>query len=174
MVHHGQEKRFVADKRLGGRSRASVAPFPVLCEDEIDRAAPPLRDALKVGSHAVRIGAEHDHEPIDAHISKLGDGALRQGKASYTDLRFGNGVRTVQPASIAGVIRIAWGTRQKLYHTKNTSRAGTFCSTIRRWRPGTARTCLLRDVRRRLRCPHCGRLSQRLLVGYHQAPVPNP
>ena len=31
---------------------------------------------------------------------------------------------------------------------------------------------LLEELRRRLRCEKCGRRAQRLLVGYHQAAVP--
>ncbi len=32
---------------------------------------------------------------------------------------------------------------------------------------------LLLDIRRRLRCQECGRRPERLLVGYHQAAVPD-
>ena len=32
---------------------------------------------------------------------------------------------------------------------------------------------LLEDIRRRLRCRECGRRPERLLVGYHQAAVPD-
>ncbi len=31
----------------------------------------------------------------------------------------------------------------------------------------------LEELRRLLRCEKCGRRAQRVLVGYHQAPVPN-
>ena len=32
---------------------------------------------------------------------------------------------------------------------------------------------LVADIRRRLRCQQCGRRPERLLVGYHQAAVPD-
>ena len=35
------------------------------------------------------------------------------------------------------------------------------------------RDVLLEDIRRRLRCQQCGRRPERLLVGYHQAAVPD-
>jgi transposase len=40
-------------------------------------------------------------------------------------------------------------------------------------RRGRGWDVLLQDIRRRLRCPECGRRAQRLLVGYHQAAVPD-